>query len=296
VRRALDSGTDESAWLALVEWLDDHDRLLQLDASGTSDDLADYLSTLPLLERFDLGPIAAQSVPLVFAVPRANAILARNFYELLYLEIENDAYPLALVSTEAAGRIRQLAAQLGHVARPIDDGDTDAAIEAGGQGYSVMLPYVAATYTGPRPVNFGKRLLAFLIDAVLVYAVAFASVALGALLNDAFGGGGGPVGEVVLIGLVVYLAVMIVVVGRFGRSFGMFVMGLRLVRVDTGAAPGYGAATGRCLLVALLVFGIWLLVAFITTLVDQAGRGLIDKAAGTLMIDKRHPHVAPATV
>jgi len=295
VRVALDTeGT--SPWEVLVEWLDEHDRLLQLGATSSSVDLADYLSTLPLLERFDLGPVAAQTVPVVFAVPRANAILARNFYELLYLEVDSETYPLALVSTESSGRIRQLAASVGHVARVIDETDTDAAIEGGARGYSVAMPYVAAAYTGPRPVNFGKRLLAFVIDIVVAYAVLIATVALGWLLGGDDAGERGTVGGVILIGFVVYLAVMTYVVGRFGRSLGMFALGLRLVRVDTGAAPGYASAAGRCCLSALLVFGIWALIVFITTLVDPSGRGVLDKAAGTLMVDKRHPQAASPAV
>lgn len=295
VRAALDSD-DTSPWDVLIEWLDEHDRLLQLAATSSSGDLADYLSTLPLLERFDLSPVAAQTVPLVFAVPRANAILARNFYELLYLEVDSGAYPLALVSTESSARIRQLAASVGHVARLIGESDTDAAIEGGARGYSVAMPYVAAAYTGPRPVNFGKRLLAFVIDLVVAYAVLIASVAIGSVVGGRLAGENGTVGGAVVVGLLVYLVIMIVVVGRFGRSLGMFALGLRLVRVDTGAAPGYVSAAIRCFLSALLGFGIWALIVFITTLVDQSGRGLLDKAAGTLMVDKRHPQPASTAV
>ena len=295
VRVALDTDGG-SPWDVLVEWLDEHDRLLQLAATSSSGDLADYLATLPLLERFDLAPVAAQNVPLVFAVPRANAILARNFYELLYLEVESGAYPLALVSTESSGRIRQLAASVGHVARSIDTRDTDAAIEGGARGYSVAMPYVAATYTGPRPVNFGKRLLAFFIDIVVAYAVLIASVATGSVVGGRLAGQNGTIGGAIVVGLLVYLVIMIVVVGRFGRSLGMFALGLRLVAVDDGAAPGYASAAIRCFLSALLVFGIWALIVFITTLVDQSGRGVLDKAARTLMVDKRHPQPASDAV
>lgn len=279
----------ESPWLALIDWLDRNDRLVELDAANSSEDLADYLATLPLLERIDLTPVAAQKVALGFAVPRANAILARNFYTLLLLDIGTDSYPLALVSTEAAPRIHQLAASLGHVARTIDETDTTLAVAGGAGGYTAALPFVAVAPTGPRPVNFGKRLLAFVIDAVLLYGVALGGVGLGILANGDTSGESGVVAGVLFATLGVYLVGLAVLVGLTGRSLGMWVLGLKLVRVDNGQVPGIWSAAGRGALVVLFVLWIWALVVFITTLIDPNGRGLADKAAGTIMIDTRRP-------
>jgi len=288
--RSAQAGGDP--WSALVAWLDDHDLLVEIDRTLTGEDLADYLSTLPLLERIDLGPVAAEPVPLRFAVPRANAILARNFFTLLLLDVATDALPLALVSTEASARVQELATRLGHTARPLLDGDTPAADDA--RGYSVALPFVPVAATGPRPVNFGKRLLALVIDAVLLYAVALGGVALGIWVNGGPSGRGGVIGGVVAATLALYLVALTVAVARTGRSAGLFLLGLRLVRADDGRAPGIAAAAGRGALVVLFVLWVWAVVVLITTLVDPNGRGLVDKAAGTLMVDTRRARASVA--
>lgn len=304
-----------SPWIALVDWLDEHYRLVELDGTNSSHDLADDLSTLPLLDGVDLRPIAAESVPLGFAVPRANTVLARNFYTLLYLDIDSDAYPLALVSTEASARVQEIAARLGRVARPFDDRETADSVAAGARGYRFALPAVVAAPSGPRPVNFGKRLLALVVDAVLLYGVLAGGVSLGILVN------GSPRGDGVIPGVLfavlgLYLVGLVILVGRTGRSIGMLLLGLKLVRVESGSiengsiengslesgsiengrAPGYVSAAGRGALVVLLVFWVWALVALITTLIDPNGRGLVDKAAGTIMIDTRRRSAIPATV
>jgi len=120
--RGIESADEVSPWIALVDWLDENDRLVELDWKSSSGDLVDYLSTLPpLATGVDLSPVAAENVAFGFAVQRANAILARSFRTLLFLDIDSDSYPLALVSAEAAPRIQQLASAVGHVARPLDD-------------------------------------------------------------------------------------------------------------------------------------------------------------------------------
>jgi len=89
--------------------------------------------------------------------------------------------------------------------------------------------------------------------------------------------------------LAVYLIGLAVLVGRTGQTLGMMALGLKLVRVDSGASPGFLAAVGRGLLCLLLIFWIWGLVMLLTTLSDPNGRGLHDKAAGTLLVDTRRP-------
>lgn len=290
--RGIDSAAGVSAWIALVDWLDENDRLVELDRTSSSEDLVDYLSTLPLLATgVDLSPVAVETVPIGFAAQRANAILARSFRTLLYLETDSDSYPLALVSTEAAPRIQQLASAVGHVARPLDDRETADAVARGERGYGYGLPIPVQPRVGPAPVNFGKRLLAFVIDAALLYGVAFGGAALGVAVNGS--NRGGLIPAVLFTLLAVYLVGLAVLAGRTGQTLGMMALGLKLVRVDSGAAPGIGAAVGRGLLCIALVFGIWLLVVLITTLLDPNGRGLHDKAAGTLMVDRRRP-VTPA--
>ena len=287
--RGVTTAEGVSPWLALVDWLYEHDRLVELDGENSSEDLYADLSGLPALATgIDLSPIAAERVHLGFAVPRANAILARGHWTLLYLDIGPGSCPLALVSTEADPRIRQLAAMLGHTARAIDARDVAGPVARGEHGYTVGLPFDPPPLTGPRPVNFGKRLLAILIDAVVLYGISIGAVALAAaLFGNADGFEGTAITPVILGVMLVYLIGLAVLVGRTGQSLGMMALGLRLVRVDTGGVPGFWAAAGRGALTLAIVFGIWFLVVFITTLSDPNGRGLHDKAAGTLMIDRR---------
>jgi uncharacterized RDD family membrane protein YckC len=289
--RGIESADEVSPWIALVDWLDENDRLVELDWKSSSGDLVDYLSTLPpLATGVDLSPVAAENVAFGFAVQRANAILARSFRTLLFLDIDSDSYPLALVSAEAAPRIQQLAVAVGHVARPLDDRETADAVARGERGYGYGLPIPAPPRVGPAPVNFGKRLLALVIDAALLWGVAAGGVSLGIAINGSSRGGLIP--AVLFTLLAVYLIGLAVLVGRTGQSLGMMTLGLKLVRVDSGAAPGFLAAVGRGLLCVLLIFWIWGLIMLLTTLSDPNGRGLHDKAAGTLLVDTRRPRTA----
>jgi uncharacterized RDD family membrane protein YckC len=292
--RGITAATGVSPWIALVDWLYENDLLVELDGANSSADLYVDLASLPSLATgIDLSPVAVETVHLAFAVPRANAILARSFWTLLYLDIGPGSCPLALVSTEAGARIQQLAAQLGHVARFIDERDADGPVSRGDRGYTVGLPYLPPVYTGARAVNFGKRLLAFLIDAVLLWGVMIGGVSLGIAVNGGDNDGrNGVVGVVILSAVVVYLAVLVVLVARAGQSLGMMALGLRLVKVGTGAPPGYGSAIGRGALSLAFVFWIWGLIVFITVLADPSGRGLNDKAAGTIMTDLRRKTAA----
>jgi len=291
--RGVTTAEGVTPWLALVDWLYENDRLVELDAGDSSHDLHTDLSTLPLLaSRIDLSSVAAESVPVEFAVARAAAILAPAHWTLLLLETTPGAYPLALVSTDAAPRIRQLATALGHVARPVDERDTAGPVARGEHGYTSGLPFAPALPSGPRPVNFGKRLLAFLIDAVLLYGVILGGVWLGVQINGSTSGASGVIPAVMASVGGIYLAGLVVLVGRTGRSIGMTALGLKLVRPGSDTPPGYAAAAGRGALTIAVVFGIWLLVVLITTIVDPNGRGLHDKAAGTLMVDTRRKAAA----
>jgi len=272
-----------SPWIALVDWLHEHDRLIELDWKNTSVDLAENLSLLPLLYDLDVAPIEIEEVHVSFAVPRANAILAPRFLTLLYLDIDSDSYPLALVSTEAAPRIQQLAADLGHVARPLDDTDTADPRKYGETGYSTAL--IVAAPVGPPAANFGRRTLAFLIDFVLFYGFALGGGWLGTVVTGSNSSDFIPV--VLLIVWGGYLAALITSLAMRGRSFGMWALGLRLRRIDDGKAPGAFSALGRAALTACFIFWPWAIVVFVTTLVDQSGRGLLDKATGTIMTSGR---------
>ena len=115
----------------------------------------------------------------------------------------------------------------------------------------------------------GARLAAFLVDAV-------ASSLIAALFVQATRSGNGVEdhlpGSWSLLPLAIdYVIGMLIA----GRTVGMYLFGLRIVRVDRPAAVNPGQALVRTLLLFLLVPAvIW----------DRDGRGLHDRAAGTAVV------------
>ena len=115
----------------------------------------------------------------------------------------------------------------------------------------------------------GVRLAAFLVDAI-------ASALIAALFVQATGSGDNVEdhlpGSWSLLPLAIdYIVGMLVA----GRTVGMYLFGLRIVRVDRPAAVNPGQAIARTVLLFLLVPAvIW----------DRDGRGLHDRASGTAVI------------
>jgi uncharacterized RDD family membrane protein YckC len=106
---------------------------------------------------------------------------------------------------------------------------------------------------------FGARLLAFLVDSVMCAVIAWGLARDPALSTWIF------VGEVFLLTWVA------------GGSAGQRLRGLQVVRLD-GRPTGAPRAALRTLLLALLIPAlIW----------DRDGRGLHDKAAGTVVVRAR---------
>ncbi len=124
--------------------------------------------------------------------------------------------------------------------------------------------------TGPGSLAAtGPRLGAFLVDAVASGLVA----ALFVQTRHGHGATGHLPGSWSVIPFVVDYVVGVLVAGR---TLGMYLFGLRLVRVDrTEAAIGPGRAIARtALLLALLPAVIW----------DRDGRGLHDRLTETAVI------------
>jgi uncharacterized RDD family membrane protein YckC len=77
-------------------------------------------------------------------------------------------------------------------------------------------------------------------------------------------------------------------VGLFGQTPGMFVTGLRCVSVNTGGPIGPPRAALRALLLVLIVPAL---------VMDADGRGLHDRAAGSIVLLVRQPRfVEPRSV
>ncbi|WP_157962400.1 RDD family protein [Homoserinimonas sp. OAct 916] len=151
----------------------------------------------------------------------------------------------------------------------------------------IQLP-PGQTYPGPLVANAGKRIGAFLLDTVAAWAV----TAVGLLVGiAAFGNGTGAVPALGFGLLGLYFLVLVIVVGRTGRTVGKAILGLRVVNETSLKPVGFGAALVRGLLIfPLSLFLIWLLLLVISTLaLDKSGRnqGWHDKAARSIVVDTR---------
>lgn len=145
-----------------------------------------------------------------------------------------------------------------------------------------------------------QRLLARLIDIGLVLGVVAVVVAgalgVGELYTDLSGRRAG--WEFAIVGVllqaVVYLgppAYEIVMIAQWGATFGKRWMGLRVVRMANGQAPGFGVALVRFLIPAVgaLACAIGALVVYASPLFDKsvAKQGWHDMAAKTMVIKVR---------
>jgi uncharacterized RDD family membrane protein YckC len=121
---------------------------------------------------------------------------------------------------------------------------------------------------GPGSVaNFGARLYAYLIDAVLSVLVAIA-------IN-----GGYHVGDRQnLVTYLAFLAIELVFVSAFGQTPGMRVAGIGVIRADTGGRQSPQWILVRTILLAVIAPAL---------VIDGSGRAMHDRAAGTIMIKTR---------
>ncbi|TQJ10696.1 putative RDD family membrane protein YckC [Lapillicoccus jejuensis] len=113
--------------------------------------------------------------------------------------------------------------------------------------------------------RFGRRLVALLVDWAMCLLVA--SLVLGFRYGDGDGSDG-------LRPLLVLLVENVVLLATLGSTFGQRLVGLQLRRLD-GGRPG---------LLPVVVRSVLLCIAVPALVWDRDGRGLHDKAAGTMLL------------
>lgn len=104
------------------------------------------------------------------------------------------------------------------------------------------------------------RLVALLIDGVLASLIAYAFTAPAAPLNWS---------------LVPWFVITVVTVAFFGVTPGMWALGIRVARIDGATMVGPIRAIPRTVMVGVII------PALIT---DRDGRGLHDRAVGTIVV------------
>jgi len=127
-----------------------------------------------------------------------------------------------------------------------------------------------------------SRLVAAAIDVTLMIV---ALHWVGALGHDpAFGGGGGPLRNVArLLAWTAVLAHLVLLEGASGQTFGKRMVGIRVVKEETGGTIGYAVAAHRAGARAAFWF-----VSFLA-LADPLLQTLHDRSAGTIVVKEPSP-------
>jgi uncharacterized RDD family membrane protein YckC len=141
------------------------------------------------------------------------------------------------------------------------------------------------TYAGRDTQVIGRRVVATIIDGVLLAVVSGVLTAPGAIVSGQDGNavGGLLSGLGALVFLALYFAYYIVMEGLYGRTLGKMAVGIRVIREDDGATPGFGKAALRTVLRIVDSIGSYL-VAFIVVLISDKNQRLGDMVAKTLVV------------
>lgn len=132
----------------------------------------------------------------------------------------------------------------------------------------------------------GRRVLATIVDGV-VLAVMFGVMSALFGMTSAEGGqvGASLSGLAALAAFVLTFGYYIVLEGYLGQTLGKMLLGIKVVREDTGGVPGVKAAAIRTVLRIVDGF-LSYLVAFIAVLASHKNQRLGDMAAHTLVVRK----------
>ena len=148
---------------------------------------------------------------------------------------------------------------------------------------------------GPAPgvefADFGPRLVAYLVDVLIVTAVVVVGTIAWAVVAAGTGGITGRGMDAAATAALTIMIVVVTIIGlayfpyfwaRSGATPGMKVMGLRVVRDADGGPISTGQAILR--LVGYWVSGLVLYLGYIWILIDKRRRGWHDLIAGTVVI------------
>lgn len=150
-------------------------------------------------------------------------------------------------------------------------------------------PAPAAGPAGPDTRVVGRRVVGLLVDVAAVSTVGYLVAGLAEIVfhSDAYNGMT-PTGRIltIVVGIALWVAAFVVVpVATGGRTLGMALVGVRVVRAGGGEpSAGQHLVRGLCFVVDGLVSG---LVGLIVILRSQRQRRVGDMAAGTLVVRDR---------
>lgn len=132
----------------------------------------------------------------------------------------------------------------------------------------------------------GRRVLATIVDGVVLAVIFWLFSALFGTTSAEGGEVSASVSGVAsLVLFVLAFAYYIMMEGYLGQTLGKMLLGIKVVREDTGEVPGLGAAAIRTVLRIVDGFFFYI-VAFIAVLASQKNQRLGDMAAHTLVVRK----------
>lgn len=128
--------------------------------------------------------------------------------------------------------------------------------------------------------GFWSRFAAYLIDSLLVYGVTIFS---GVLCVNAFDADGEAIA--MFLGLGTLAVYSIVGIGKWGKTLGMAIMRIKVIKED-GSPPGYGAALLRLIVYAVpsCLCGLLTLLNCLSCTWDTHNQTWHDKAANTYVV------------
>jgi len=169
-------------------------------------------------------------------------------------------------------------------------------------GYGFAVPPGSAVPVGAPPAwpggpplaGVGARFLALLLDGLIMAGVAIVvalvtglliAVLLAALGESVGGAVAAVVGILIYLGLIVasFAYEILLQAGPYGQTIGKAVVGVRVVRADTGGRLTVGQSTGRVLARSFLSGSI-LLLGYLWAFFDDRRRSWHDMLAETLVI------------
>jgi uncharacterized RDD family membrane protein YckC len=132
----------------------------------------------------------------------------------------------------------------------------------------------------------GRRVLATIVDGVVIAVpVASMSVLFGAASVEGGQASASLSGLPALMSFVLAFGYYILMEGYLGQTLGKMLLGIKVVREDTGGVPGLKAAAIRTVL--RIVDGFFsYLVAFVAVLASRKNQRIGDMAAHTLVVRK----------
>lgn len=134
--------------------------------------------------------------------------------------------------------------------------------------------------------GIGERILAYLIDGLVILAYYILALLLFAGLDLELNDNWEIISFIMILGLPVFLYHLLFETFWDGRSLGKSAMKLRVVKLD-GSKPGFGSYFVRWILRIVDIGLMSGAIAVVTVLLNEKGQRLGDMAAGTTVISEK---------